>query len=135
MPSIERLRFVSSGTEAAMSALRARPRLHRPDKVIKMAGGYHGHADGLLVEAGSGAAGIGRPDVRRRHRGRAADTLVAPYNDLPPWRRCSTSTRRGGGADRRAGGRQHGRRPARPGYLDGPARADREHGRCSSSTR
>jgi glutamate-1-semialdehyde 2,1-aminomutase len=82
MPSIERLRFVSSGTEAAMSALRvARGFTGRP-KVIKLAGGYHGHADGLLVRAGSGAAGIGQPTSAGVTAATAAETLVAPYNDL-----------------------------------------------------
>jgi glutamate-1-semialdehyde 2,1-aminomutase len=82
MPSVERLRFVSSGTEAAMSALRvARGFTGRP-KVIKLAGGYHGHADGLLVRAGSGAAGIGQPTSAGVTEATANDTLVAPYNDL-----------------------------------------------------
>ncbi|HVM31317.1 MAG TPA: glutamate-1-semialdehyde 2,1-aminomutase [Candidatus Limnocylindrales bacterium] len=82
MPSMSRLRFVSSGTEAAMSALRvARGFTARP-KVIKLAGGYHGHADGLLVQAGSGAAGIGQPTSAGVTQATATDTLVAPYNDL-----------------------------------------------------
>ena len=82
MPSIERLRFVSSGTEAAMSALRAARGFTGRPKVIKFAGGYHGHADSLLVRAGSGAAGIGRPTSAGVTDAVAADTLVAPYNDL-----------------------------------------------------
>jgi glutamate-1-semialdehyde 2,1-aminomutase len=82
MPSIERLRFVSSGTEAAMSALRVARGFTGRNKIIKTAGGYHGHADGLLVRAGSGAAGIGRPTSAGVTVATAADTLVAPYNDL-----------------------------------------------------
>jgi glutamate-1-semialdehyde 2,1-aminomutase len=82
LPSIERLRFTSSGTEAAMGALRVARGFTGRDKVIKLAGGYHGHADGLLVRAGSGAAGIGQPTSAGVTTAAAADTLVAPYNDL-----------------------------------------------------
>jgi glutamate-1-semialdehyde 2,1-aminomutase len=83
MPSVERLRFTSSGTEAAMSALRAARGFTGRSKVVKLAGGYHGHADGLLVRAGSGAAGIGRPTSAGVSEAVARETLVAPYNDLP----------------------------------------------------
>jgi len=80
MPSIERLRFVSSGTEAAMSAVRLARAATGRDRIVKMAGGYHGHADALLVQPGSGATGM--PASSGVTAGAARDTLVAPYNDL-----------------------------------------------------
>ncbi len=80
MPHLERLRFVSSGTEAAMSAIRLARAATRRDAIIKMAGGYHGHADALLVQPGSGATGM--PASAGVTEGAARDTLVAPYNDL-----------------------------------------------------
>jgi len=79
MPSIERLRFVSSGTEAAMSAIRLARAATARDKLVKMAGAYHGHADALLVQPGSGA--IGMPASAGVTQGAARDTLVAPFND------------------------------------------------------
>jgi glutamate-1-semialdehyde 2,1-aminomutase len=80
MPSIERLRFVSSGTEAAMSAIRLARAATGRETIVKMAGGYHGHADALLVEPGSGA--IGMPASAGVTTGAARDTLVVTYNDL-----------------------------------------------------
>ena len=80
MPSIERLRFTSSGTEAAMSAIRLARAATGRNAIVKMAGGYHGHADALLVAAGSGA--IGMPASAGVTAGAARDTLVVPYNDL-----------------------------------------------------
>jgi len=81
MPSIERLRFTSSGTEAVMSAIRLARAATGRDLVVKFAGGYHGHADGLLVEAGSGVATQGIPGSAGVPEATAALTLVLPYND------------------------------------------------------
>ncbi len=82
VPSMEMVRAVSSGTEATMSALRlARGFTGRP-KIVKADGGYHGHADCLLVAAGSGAATLGIPGSAGVPEGAARDTIVVPYNDL-----------------------------------------------------
>jgi glutamate-1-semialdehyde 2,1-aminomutase len=80
IPSMERLRFVNSGTEAAMSAVRLARAFSGRDRIIKMAGGYHGHADALLVRAGSGASGL--PASAGVTAGAAVDTVVVAYNDL-----------------------------------------------------
>ena len=82
MPSMERLRFTSSGTEAAMSALRLARGATGRDLVIKLAGGYHGHSDGLLVDAGSGVATLGIPGSAGVPAPVAATTIVVPINDL-----------------------------------------------------
>jgi glutamate-1-semialdehyde 2,1-aminomutase len=81
MPSIERLRFTSSGTEAVMSALRLARAATGRDLVVKFAGAYHGHADGLLVEAGSGVATQAIPGSAGVPHAVAAQTIVVPYND------------------------------------------------------
>lgn len=82
VPSIEKVRFVSSGTEATMSALRLARAFTGREKIIKFAGCYHGHSDGLLVKAGSGAMTLGVPDSPGVPRGYAENTLIAPFNDL-----------------------------------------------------
>ncbi len=82
MPSMERVRFVSSGTEAAMSALRVARAATKRDKIIKFEGCYHGHADAFLVQAGSGAMTLGVPTSPGVPAVVAADTLLARYNDL-----------------------------------------------------
>jgi len=81
-PSIEQVRLVSSGTEAAMSAIRLARGATRRDRILKFAGCYHGHADALLAEAGSGPATLGVPATSGVPTAATADTIVAPYNDV-----------------------------------------------------
>jgi len=82
VPAVDMVRLVSSGTEATMSALRLARAATGRDKIVKFAGCYHGHADMLLVQAGSGVATLGLPDSPGVPRGATQDTLVATYNDL-----------------------------------------------------
>jgi glutamate-1-semialdehyde 2,1-aminomutase len=82
MPSMERVRFVSSGTEAAMSAIRVARAATRRDKILKFEGCYHGHADAFLVQAGSGAMTLGVPTSPGVPASVAAETILARYNDL-----------------------------------------------------
>ena len=82
MPSIEMIRFVNSGTEATMSALRLARAYTKRDKIIKFDGCYHGHADLLLVQAGSGVATLGLPDSPGVPANTVKDTLVADFNNL-----------------------------------------------------
>jgi glutamate-1-semialdehyde 2,1-aminomutase len=87
MPSLERVRFVSSGTEATMSAVRVARAATSRDRIVKFEGCYHGHADAFLVKAGSGALTLGTPTSPGVTRAASADTLVASYNDLESVRR------------------------------------------------
>jgi glutamate-1-semialdehyde 2,1-aminomutase len=82
VPSVEQVRLVSSGTEAAMSAIRLARGFTRRDRILKFAGCYHGHADALLADAGSGIATLGIPSSPGVPTGTAADTIVCPYNDV-----------------------------------------------------
>ncbi len=87
MPAVEMVRFVNSGTEATMSAIRLARAATGRDKIVKFVGCYHGHADYLLVQAGSGVATLSLPDSPGVPAGTAEDTVTAPYNDLPAVKR------------------------------------------------
>jgi glutamate-1-semialdehyde 2,1-aminomutase len=129
MPSLELVRFVSSGTEATMSALRLARAYTERAKVVKFTGCYHGHADLLLLQAGSGVATLGLPDSPGVTPGAVADTLTAPYNDLDAVERLFAE--RGGEiaaviVEPVAG--NMGLVPPLPGFLEGLRAVSAEHG-------
>ncbi len=82
VPNIDKIRFVNSGTEACMSAVRLARGYTQKDKIIKFAGCYHGHSDSFLIQAGSGAVTFGSPNSPGVTKGTAKDTLLADYNNL-----------------------------------------------------
>ncbi|OUR92683.1 glutamate-1-semialdehyde-2,1-aminomutase [Flavobacteriales bacterium 34_180_T64] len=82
VPNIDKIRFVNSGTEACMSAVRLARGYTKKDKIIKFAGCYHGHSDAFLIQAGSGAVTFGSPNSPGVTQGTAKDTLLARYNDI-----------------------------------------------------
>src|SRR6476660_2450745 len=82
VPNIDKIRFVNSGTEACMSAIRLARGFTGRDKIIKFAGCYHGHSDSFLIQAGSGAITFGSPNSPGVTQGTAKDTLLASYNDI-----------------------------------------------------
>jgi len=89
VPSVEKVRFVNSGTEATMSALRVARGYTKRNKVLKFDGCYHGHADPFLTNAGSGMATFDIPASAGVTPGSVADTVTVPYNDVGRWRRHS----------------------------------------------
>jgi glutamate-1-semialdehyde 2,1-aminomutase len=82
VPNIDKIRFVNSGTEACMSAVRLARGVTKREKIIKFTGCYHGHSDAFLIQAGSGAVTFGSPSSPGVTKGTAKDTLLAPYNNL-----------------------------------------------------
>ena len=125
MPSVEMVRFVSSGTEAAMSALRLARAATGRDAVLKFAGCYHGHADALLARAGSGVATLGLPDSAGVPAATAATTLTVVFNDLTAVERVADATPLAAIIVEPYAGNM-GCVPPRPGFLEGLRRiADR----------
>ena len=132
VPSVEKVRLVSSGTEAAMSALRLARGFTSRDRILKFAGCYHGHSDALLASAGSGLATLGIPVVARRAVGRDRRHDRRPVQRRRRGRRRGDALRRRARGDhRRAGRREHGRRPAGGRLPRGAARALRRVGRAA----
>ena len=110
---VEKVRLVSSGTEATMSALRLARGATGRAKIVKFAGCYHGHVDALLAQAGSGVITLGIPGTPGVTEATTADTIVLPYNDQAAVSRGVRAVRRSDrGGDHRGVAREHGRGPA-----------------------
>lgn len=129
LPSIQKVRLVSSGTEATMSAIRLARGFTGRDRIVKIDGGYHGHVDSLLVAAGSGVATLGIPDSVGVTKGTAADTIVVPFNDEAAMRAAFEANGKTIAAiiiEPMAG--NMGCVAAKPGYLEALRKITNEHG-------
>jgi glutamate-1-semialdehyde 2,1-aminomutase len=129
VPSVEKVRMTNSGTEAVMSAIRLARGFTRRDKILKFEGCYHGHADSLLVKAGSGALTLGQPDSAGVPAALAALTLTLPFNDLEAVKR-TLEVHRGEVAAilLEPLPANAGLIPPQPGFLEGLRRLASEHG-------
>jgi glutamate-1-semialdehyde 2,1-aminomutase len=137
VPSVELVRFVSSGTEACLSAIRLARGYTGRDRILKFAGCYHGHGDSFLVKAGSGVLTLGLPNSPGVPKVLADLTITADFNDLDQVRAIFKESRpRDRRGDRRADRRQHEHDRAAARLPRRPARAcATTTARCSSSTR
>src|SRR5205814_4916270 len=86
IPSLDKVRFVNSGTEAVMSTIRVARAHTGRDKIIKFAGCYHGHSDLVLVAAGSGPSTLGIPDSAGVTKSTAQEVITVPFNDIEPFK-------------------------------------------------
>jgi glutamate-1-semialdehyde 2,1-aminomutase len=129
VPSVEKVRMTNSGTEAVMSAIRLARGFTRRDKILKFEGCYHGHADSLLVKAGSGALTLGQPDSAGVPAALAALTLTLPFNDLEAVKQ-TLEVHRGEVAAilLEPLPANAGLIPPQPGFLEGLRRLASEHG-------